>query len=65
VLGAWQLIRKTGRMHTKQAFLETNQSSTEKNYFDLVARIFVAQFIPYLTGEQVPYIHTTLSCLIQ
>ncbi|VDM39606.1 unnamed protein product [Toxocara canis] len=52
VLGAWQLVRKTGRAHTKQYFLETNQSARGTNYFALVANTFILEFTPYLTGEK-------------
>ncbi|VDN35971.1 unnamed protein product, partial [Cylicostephanus goldi] len=51
--GAWQLVRKTGRIHVKQGFLEQNQNQLEKNYFELVMNIFIERFIPFLTGEQV------------
>ncbi|CAJ0607526.1 unnamed protein product [Cylicocyclus nassatus] len=50
--GAWQLVRKTGRIHVKQGFLEQNQNQLEKNYFELVMNIFIERFIPFLTGEQ-------------
>uniref|UniRef100_A0A0N5C2G4 GLOBIN domain-containing protein n=1 Tax=Strongyloides papillosus TaxID=174720 RepID=A0A0N5C2G4_STREA len=52
LVGAWQLIRKTGRSHTKQSFLENNQNQLEKNYFAIVGTNFVKEFIPYLTGEK-------------
>ncbi|KAK6024882.1 hypothetical protein OSTOST_09240 [Ostertagia ostertagi] len=51
--GAWQLVRKTGRIHVKLNFLEQNQNQFEKNYFDVVLSTFVENFIPYLTGEKV------------
>nr|CDJ96351.1 Protein GLB-12 [Haemonchus contortus] len=51
--GAWQLVRKTGRIHVKQSFLEQNQNQLEKNYFDVVLTTFIECFIPYLTGEKV------------
>ncbi|PIO62736.1 hypothetical protein TELCIR_15692 [Teladorsagia circumcincta] len=51
--GAWQLVRKTGRIHVKLNFLEQNQNQFEKNYFDVVLTTFVENFIPYLTGEKV------------
>ncbi|VDL76845.1 unnamed protein product [Nippostrongylus brasiliensis] len=50
--GAWQLVRKTGRIHVKQGFLEQNQSQFEKNYFEVVMTAFCERFIPYLTGEK-------------
>ncbi|KAK6038847.1 hypothetical protein COOONC_23648, partial [Cooperia oncophora] len=53
VSGAWQLVRKTGRIHVKQSFLEQNQNQFEKNYFDVVMTPFIENFIPYLTGEKV------------
>uniref|UniRef100_A0A1I7YWT2 GLOBIN domain-containing protein n=1 Tax=Steinernema glaseri TaxID=37863 RepID=A0A1I7YWT2_9BILA len=52
VLGAWQLIRKTGRAHTKQQFLLENLNQLEKNYFQVVIDYFQEQFLPYLTGEK-------------
>uniref|UniRef100_A0A915CH43 Globin family profile domain-containing protein n=1 Tax=Parascaris univalens TaxID=6257 RepID=A0A915CH43_PARUN len=52
LLGAWQLVRKTGRAHIKQQFLEMNQSAKGTNYFAIVANTFIAEFIPYLTGEK-------------
>ncbi|VDK79176.1 unnamed protein product [Anisakis simplex] len=52
LLGAWQLVRKTGRAHTKQPFLGENQNSQQNNYFALVANVFIVEFIPYLTGEK-------------
>lgn len=51
LLGAWQLARKAGRMHTNQKFLEQNQTK-DKNYFDIVSKAFIERLIPYLTGEQ-------------
>lgn len=50
--GAWQLVRKTARLHVKQGFLEQNQNQFEKNYFEIVMSAFNEQFIPYLTGEK-------------
>ncbi|CAB3411372.1 unnamed protein product [Caenorhabditis bovis] len=50
--GAWQLVRKTGRSHVKQTYLEQNQNQLEKNYFEIVLNIFIERFIPFLTGEQ-------------
>lgn len=50
--GAWQLVRKTGRSHVKQGFLEQNQNQMEKNYFEVVINVFIERLIPYLTGEQ-------------
>ncbi|CAI2338105.1 unnamed protein product [Caenorhabditis sp. 36 PRJEB53466] len=50
--GAWQLVRKTGRSHVKQGFLEQNQNQLEKNYFEVVINVFIERLIPYLTGEQ-------------
>ncbi|KAF8360401.1 glb-12 [Pristionchus pacificus] len=50
--GAWQLIRKTGRVHAKQAFLEQNFNQLEKNYFEIVLNVFEQRLIPYLTGEK-------------
>uniref|UniRef100_A0A914XFK4 Uncharacterized protein n=1 Tax=Plectus sambesii TaxID=2011161 RepID=A0A914XFK4_9BILA len=50
LLGAWQLARKAGRMHTNQKFLEQNQTK-ETNYFDKVSDAFIERLIPYLTGE--------------
>ncbi|CAD6194456.1 unnamed protein product [Caenorhabditis auriculariae] len=50
--GAWQLVRKTGRSHVRQGFLELNQNQLEKNYFEVVLNVFIDRFIPYLTGEQ-------------
>ncbi|KAK0393606.1 hypothetical protein QR680_000305 [Steinernema hermaphroditum] len=52
VLGAWQLIRKTGRAHTKQTFLLENLNQLEKNYFQVVIEYFQEQFLPYVTGEK-------------
>ncbi|TMS33227.1 hypothetical protein L596_000989 [Steinernema carpocapsae] len=52
VLGAWQLIRKTGRAHTKQTFLLENLNQLEKNYFQIVIDYFQEQFVPYVTGEK-------------
>ncbi|KAK5973600.1 GLOBIN domain-containing protein, partial [Trichostrongylus colubriformis] len=51
--GAWQLVRKTGRIHVTQSFLEQNQNQFEKNYFEVVLTTFIESFIPYLTGEKV------------
>ncbi|EYB84162.1 hypothetical protein Y032_0322g2449 [Ancylostoma ceylanicum] len=51
--GAWQIVRKTGRIHVKQGFLEQNQNQLEKNYFEVVMNIFIERFIPFLTGEQI------------
>ena len=52
ILGAWQLVRKAGRMHTKQKFLEENQNQDTKNYFNIVAQTFILRLIPYLSGEK-------------
>uniref|UniRef100_A0AC35U4T3 GLOBIN domain-containing protein n=1 Tax=Rhabditophanes sp. KR3021 TaxID=114890 RepID=A0AC35U4T3_9BILA len=52
IVGAWQLIRKTGRSHTKQSFLEANQNQLEKNYFSIVGTCFMQEFIPFMTGEK-------------
>ncbi|CAG9533527.1 unnamed protein product [Cercopithifilaria johnstoni] len=51
LLGAWQLARKAGRAHSRQMFLEMNQSK-EKNYFAIVGNTFIDEFIPYLAGEE-------------
>lgn len=51
--GAWQLARKTGRLHTKVPFLVENQNQFEKNYFQIVCDVFAIEFIPYLTGDKV------------
>jgi hypothetical protein len=53
IIGAWQLARKTGRLHTKVPFLMQHQNQMEKNYFTIVTDAFVSEFIPYLTGEKV------------
>ncbi|VDM65706.1 unnamed protein product, partial [Strongylus vulgaris] len=45
LVGAWQLVRKTGRIHVKQGFLEQNQNQLEKNYFEIVMNIFIERFI--------------------
>lgn len=50
--GAWQLVRKTGRLHAKVPFLEQNQSQLGKNYLSMVNEFFIEQFIPYMTGEK-------------
>ncbi|KAI3409763.1 hypothetical protein GPALN_006140 [Globodera pallida] len=50
--GAWQLVRKTGRLHAKVPFLEQNQSQMGKNYIALVNEHFIEHFIPFLTGEK-------------
>ncbi|KAF7632538.1 hypothetical protein Mgra_00008053 [Meloidogyne graminicola] len=51
--GAWQLVRKTGRLHAKVPFLEQNQNQLEHNYIAIVNDHFSEQFIPYLSGEKV------------
>uniref|UniRef100_A0A914Y4B8 Globin family profile domain-containing protein n=1 Tax=Panagrolaimus superbus TaxID=310955 RepID=A0A914Y4B8_9BILA len=53
IVGAWQLARKTGRLHVKVGFLEENQNQLEKNYFTIVTDYFIGQFIGYVTGEKV------------
>lgn len=53
LIGAWQLVRKTGRLHAKVAFLEENLNQLEKNYFVIIDDVFIEQLIPYLTGAQV------------
>lgn len=52
--GAWQLVRKMGRLHAKIPFLEQNQSQKEdeKNFIALINDYFIIHFIPYLTGEK-------------
>lgn len=55
LIGAWQLVRKTGRLHAKVEFLCENLNQLEKNYFLIVDDIFIEQLIPYLTGAQVIY----------
>ncbi|KAI1718541.1 hypothetical protein Ddc_09179 [Ditylenchus destructor] len=52
LIGAWQLVRKTGRLHAKVAFLESNQNQLEKNYFSIVIDTFIEQFIPHVAGTQ-------------
>ncbi|KAI6198274.1 hypothetical protein M3Y99_01889200 [Aphelenchoides fujianensis] len=52
IIGAWQLVRKTGRLHCKVPFLVQNQNQLEKNYFSIIADAFIAEFIPYVTGEK-------------
>ena len=52
IVGAWQLARKTGRLHVKVSFLEENQNQLEKNYFTIVTDYFIGQFIGYLTGDK-------------
>uniref|UniRef100_A0A7E4ZXU0 GLOBIN domain-containing protein n=1 Tax=Panagrellus redivivus TaxID=6233 RepID=A0A7E4ZXU0_PANRE len=52
IVGAWQLVRKTGRLHCKVAFMEENQNQLEKNYFTIVTDYFIEQFVAYLTGEK-------------
>ncbi|CAJ0568696.1 unnamed protein product, partial [Mesorhabditis spiculigera] len=52
VAGAWQLVRKTGRSHVRQSFLEQNQNQMGKNYFQIVIDSFIIEFIPYLTGDK-------------
>ncbi|CAK5074466.1 unnamed protein product [Meloidogyne enterolobii] len=54
--GAWQLVRKTGRLHAKVPFLEQNQNQLERNYIAIVNEYFSDQFIPYLSGEKVEII---------
>lgn len=54
LLGAWHLVRKIGRAHSRQMFLEVNQSEA-KNYFAIVGNTFIDDFIPYLIGEKVNY----------
>ena len=45
IVGAWQLARKTGRLHVKVSFLQENQNQLEKNYFTIVTDYFIEQFI--------------------
>ncbi|MFH4974764.1 hypothetical protein AB6A40_001473 [Gnathostoma spinigerum] len=55
LLGAWQLVRKTGRMHTRLAILQINQTSTNnesRDYFNLISDYFELHFVPYLTNEK-------------
>uniref|UniRef100_A0A915EJS0 Uncharacterized protein n=1 Tax=Ditylenchus dipsaci TaxID=166011 RepID=A0A915EJS0_9BILA len=52
LVGAWQLVRKTGRLHAKVPFLESNQNQLEKNYLAIVIDTFIEQMIPFLTGVQ-------------
>ncbi|KAI6197090.1 hypothetical protein M3Y94_01184000 [Aphelenchoides besseyi] len=52
IIGAWQLVRKTGRLHCKVSFLVQNQNQLEKNYFSIIADAFITDFIPYVTGEK-------------
>jgi len=54
LLGAWQLVRKTGRLHAKIPFLEQNQSQLEngRNYIAIVNSYLSEHFIPYLTQEK-------------
>uniref|UniRef100_A0A914DHK7 Uncharacterized protein n=2 Tax=Acrobeloides nanus TaxID=290746 RepID=A0A914DHK7_9BILA len=52
LMGAWQLARKTGRLHGKVQFLAENQNQLEKNYFAVVVEVFIQEFIPYITGEK-------------
>uniref|UniRef100_A0AC35G4N1 Globin family profile domain-containing protein n=1 Tax=Panagrolaimus sp. PS1159 TaxID=55785 RepID=A0AC35G4N1_9BILA len=52
IVGAWQLARKTGRLHVKVGFLEENQNQLEKNFFTTVTDFFIVEFIKYLTGER-------------
>ncbi|KAE9547618.1 hypothetical protein FO519_009171 [Halicephalobus sp. NKZ332] len=52
IVGAWQLVRKTGRLHVKVKFLEENQNQLEKNYFTIVTDYFVEQFIAYVSGQK-------------
>uniref|UniRef100_A0A0R3RXV8 GLOBIN domain-containing protein n=1 Tax=Elaeophora elaphi TaxID=1147741 RepID=A0A0R3RXV8_9BILA len=51
LLGAWQLARRTGRAHSRQIFLEKNQSE-KRNYFAIVGNTFIDEFIPYLIDEK-------------
>ncbi|CAD5217250.1 unnamed protein product [Bursaphelenchus xylophilus] len=52
IIGAWQLARKTGRLHTKVPFLMQNQDQMGNNYFQIICDAFVNEFIPYLTGDK-------------
>ncbi|CAD5212488.1 unnamed protein product [Bursaphelenchus okinawaensis] len=52
LIGAWQLARKTGRLHTKVPFLMQNQDQMGRNYFQITCDVFVTEFIPYMTGEK-------------
>ncbi|VDN03179.1 unnamed protein product [Thelazia callipaeda] len=51
LLGAWQLVRRTGRTHHRHSFLKANQDS-DINYFKLVGNVFIDELIPYLNGEK-------------
>lgn len=51
--GAWQLVRKTGRLHSKIPFLEEFQNQLEKNYFSIIIDNFIHHLIPFLSGSQV------------
>ncbi|KAL3090328.1 hypothetical protein niasHS_006780 [Heterodera schachtii] len=52
LVGAWQLVRKTGRLHAKVPFLEQNQSQMGRNYIAMVNDYFIVNFVPFLTGEK-------------
>ena len=52
VLGAWQLVRKTGRLHTKVPFLVQSQNQLELNYFSIMSETLM-RLVPILTGEKV------------
>ncbi|KAJ1348737.1 hypothetical protein KIN20_004109 [Parelaphostrongylus tenuis] len=50
--GALQLVRKSGRAHTKQGYLDANQNNFAKNYFEIVMNVFIERFISFLTGKE-------------
>ncbi|KAE9414915.1 hypothetical protein Angca_000322, partial [Angiostrongylus cantonensis] len=50
--GALQLVRKSGRAHARQGYLEANQHNFERNYFEIVMNVFNERFIPFLTGQE-------------
>lgn len=51
-LGAFLLVRKTGRNHTRNNFLEENQND-ENNFFSFIGKKFVEEFVKYLNTEEV------------
>uniref|UniRef100_A0A914BV02 Globin family profile domain-containing protein n=1 Tax=Acrobeloides nanus TaxID=290746 RepID=A0A914BV02_9BILA len=51
-MGAWLLVRKTGRLHAKIPFLHNNQNGLQTNYFTIFMVVIIREFIPYLTGEK-------------
>ncbi|VDM55601.1 unnamed protein product [Angiostrongylus costaricensis] len=57
--GALQLVRKSGRAHTSQGYLEANQHNFERNYFEIVMNVFNERFIPFLTGQEEKQIENT------